>query len=514
MQSCWSGLRSAAGADTPATRAGMTCCLSILILASLWALQIAVNASLLPRYSGFLQDLQDNWVPWAYNMADELFAPCPWTSVHPCSVRGDCPSTSNEASVNEPPRYLGIFLDLKFYFGFIMWALAWWTWLLWPFGCRHKAVQALSLKVAMAMGFNLTALSSVQCDNALGFYWPFMMNVANSALVLIRFPSSILPDKDEIEINGATCKCRKYTARCVYEDLTYPWPQMCLIFVSQVLLTAVVVVQSYAKYVPDSVNPGFWFMGCVCVQLAKFLGRGADSEVGLTWPLERFRGLIAINDSAKYQHKEQDPEPDWTEHETWELHVRFWMGFLVNALLRDIVIFITPLIFMQSEDGMDFVQNVFALAFIPVMDDLGDGKDVWIHRRLHQTSNYSWHGNALNAPLIHEHNPEPDQPDRNNSWNDQLGSLQEDLHQAARQSPFLEYARRIMFAVPLAVWMFGMCWGLHVQPPPAWEWWIFLCASFWLDLLYVVLMMKSTRGDSLRIAFLGIGGTASDESAA
>mmetsp|Transcript_3472 Transcript_3472/g.8075 ORF Transcript_3472/g.8075 Transcript_3472/m.8075 type:complete len:234 (+) Transcript_3472:63-764(+) len=114
----------------------------------------------------------DTVVPKIENASSILLQPCPL--------------------VGEDNR-LSKFSDLKFCLGFGMWALVWHSWLCAPFKDRKDAVASVWLKPLMAIGFNLTALSSLQCDNAKGFYWPLIMNCCNAWLVLVRFPGRTMP---------------------------------------------------------------------------------------------------------------------------------------------------------------------------------------------------------------------------------------------------------------------------------------------------------------------------------
>merc|ERR1712204_3926 len=52
-------------------------------------------------------------------------------------------------------------------------------------------------------------------------------------------------------------------------------------------------------------------------------------------------------------------------------------GLHLNTIYRDLIAFLTPIVLMQSDDAMDFVQNCFAVSYIPQLDDLSEGRNLF-----------------------------------------------------------------------------------------------------------------------------------------
>jgi len=195
----------------------------------------------------------------------------------------------------------------------------------------------------------------------------------------------------------------------IYEDIWAPWPQVHMVFVAQTTLICGLMYWSFVSYDGESSKNtyGFWVMAYL-VQMSGLFKRGKDSALGPTWNLQRhmaiFKKLSTSNkvyftptadaNPAAAGTSGLDGKPWWEQkiccnrfHKLphgpqkayWDvLFGRNVMGFLVNTLFRDLLAFLTPLLLMQSEDAKDFVQNCFAVAFITQLDDIGDGKDLYI----------------------------------------------------------------------------------------------------------------------------------------
>mmetsp|Transcript_3472 Transcript_3472/g.8074 ORF Transcript_3472/g.8074 Transcript_3472/m.8074 type:complete len:248 (+) Transcript_3472:604-1347(+) len=237
-----------------------------------------------------------------------------------------------------------------------------------------------------------------------------------------------------------------------------------LIFVAQVALCCVVIFQSYAKYHTNSITLGFWLLASICVQIPAFLNRGVDSQVGRTWPVEEFLGLMKINRYVHYRFGDDGPYKTYSD---CELLQRFIGGFIVNTLIRDVLIFITPLVLMQAQDGMELVQNALALTFIAVMDDLGEGKTVKI--------------------AVRTYTP-PDMP----TWQVLVGEIEEANAKAQEEGILCgaEWHRVwgmvLMFSFPLAMWLFGFFFGFSLTQRPGPLWFLLWFLSFFLDCLLVL----------------------------
>jgi len=147
--------------------------------------------------------------------------------------------------------------------------------------------------------------------------------------------------------------------------------QLIVVFITQTILFFYLFYASFVTYKDSSnVTYGF-FVTAYLVQMSGMFKRGADSALGLTWPIQRFRGMTQINPNVEYQKGQ-----DWISVDQWKMELRKVMGFIVNTIYRDLIAFLTPIVLMQSDDAMDFVQNCFAVSYITQLDDLSEGRDL------------------------------------------------------------------------------------------------------------------------------------------
>jgi len=87
--------------------------------------------------------------------------------------------------------------------------------------------------------------------------------------------------------------------------------------------------------------------------------------------------MININKKVEYQ-KTTD---SWVQIDRLSLEIRAVLGFVVNTVYRDLIAFLTPIVLMQSNNAMDFVQNCFAVSYITTLDDLSESRILTYRRR-------------------------------------------------------------------------------------------------------------------------------------
>lgn len=259
--------------------------------------------------------------------------------------------------------------DSKLWFGVMIWGFIWGMWLSAEFEKRYEVVGMYWTTALMALGLNLAALSLLQTLGSFGFLGVLLMTGSN-----VRFTKKLFPGKAfQAPTPGSE---NVLTATNMYENVSGDFLQICVIFAGQTMLFGFVVYCSFVKYDgSEDATYGFWVIAYVAVQMSGFFKRGKDSQLGQPWNLEQFQGLIHINPQVEYLGKSWDVIP------CWQIALRHRMGFLVHTLYRDIIAFVTPILLMQSDSAMEFVQNCFALSYITRLDCLGDPKEIRIRNR-------------------------------------------------------------------------------------------------------------------------------------
>jgi len=227
---------------------------------------------------------------------------------------------------------------------------------------RHEAVSKYWTTALMALGLDLAALSLLQQFLTRGFLGVLIMVMFNVHYTIVLFHSADLAEPDAGEE-------RTITVYSLYEDVLSDLTQLIVVFIAQTVLFFYLLYASFVNYKDSSdVTYGF-FITAYLVQMSGMFKRGADSVLGPTWKLERFRGMTHINRNVEYQKGQ-----DWVSVGQWKMELRKVMGFTVNTVYRDLIAFLTPIVLMQSDDAMDFVQNCFAVSYITTLDDLSEGR--------------------------------------------------------------------------------------------------------------------------------------------
>jgi len=267
-----------------------------------------------------------------------------------------------------PPPWPVFLIDLKFWVGVACWLGVWGYWHMHP-NQKYELVKSFPLKGLMVMGANLVILAMLQSVGAWGLLGLLLINYTNFKLTGLLFGHKgvleVPQDNQEVPFKGDS----------MYEDFEAPLSQIVTIFVGQGLLFCFVVYAGFIKY-KGIVNYGYWIVGYVAVQMSGFINRGADSQLGKTWSIERFRSLVEMNSEVAFKLNDK-----WVSKDNAEMILRHRMGLIVNTFFRDVITFLTPLLLMQSKDAMDFVQNAFAVSYISKLDDMNSEKEFLIRRR-------------------------------------------------------------------------------------------------------------------------------------
>lgn len=271
------------------------------------------------------------------------------------------------------------FFDPKFIMGLFGWGFIWAMYLCSNVEDRYKVVAEFTLTAILVFGMDLVVLSMLQTMGAAGFFGLLTMVGFNVYFTTILFPKS----KPRKGTDEGTIK-----AKNIYENLLCDMWQVWTIFIGQCVLLVFLVYSCYYNFEEKQDDPtySFWLAAYISVQMSGFFKRGDDSQVGRTWDVEKWRGIESANESVEYfqpTKKEGGVQlGEWVRMTPDEMWWRGRMGFLVNTCFRDVVMFITPILCMQSSDAVDFVQNCFALSYITTLDDISDAVEIkWRNRQ-------------------------------------------------------------------------------------------------------------------------------------
>jgi len=224
----------------------------------------------------------------------------------------------------------------------------------------------VALKWIEVVSFDLIALSLVQCHSEAGI-WTFLLIalVHNTYWMLEIF-----------------CKAKpldKFTAADVYEDLRRPGFMVATIFFGQSLLFVLYLVQLFHLVSKHALpNEGtieghytYWFSGVVAIQMSAMFGRGVDSQLGKPFHGEIWGYLCMTSENLSLVNESNEQE---ISVRNCSFGIRMCMGFIINAVMRDVIAYTTPLILMVSaEDILDFIQNGLAIVFITTLDTTSEG---------------------------------------------------------------------------------------------------------------------------------------------
>jgi len=164
---------------------------------------------------------------------------------------------------------------------------------------------------------------------------------------------------------------KHFTAHNIYQDLNCGWDKTVTVFLGQVFLVYLYthcILQDEIDW--DKVSYTYWLGSIMAIQMASMFGRGGDSQLGFAYHVRLWSFIV-----TKVTRITQNIDDEVVELSISkaELRARALMAFFVNQVMRCLVGASMPLILMQSEKPMDFLQNSLAVAFIFQLDDTSMG---------------------------------------------------------------------------------------------------------------------------------------------
>lgn len=208
------------------------------------------------------------------------------------------------------------------------------------------------IKWMEVVSFDLIALSLVQCH----------ANVGISIFLVLLVLYNTYWTYDTIQKGK---QVDKFKATDIYLDFRLPILKVCTVFTGQCLLFAL-----YLSVLFDSSEADgrylYWLYGIAAIQMVAMFGRGVDSQLG-----EAFQGKLYTQLWTRRSNLILTNEDDGTilRPNPSSIVSRSVMAFIVNAVMRDVIAYTTPLVLMVNVgDSLDFIQNGLAVVFVVALD--------------------------------------------------------------------------------------------------------------------------------------------------
>merc|ERR1712039_111540 len=170
-------------------------------------------------------------------------------------------------------------------------------------------------------------------------------------------------------------KVDQFEVNDVYKNFTLPFSKLHTIWFGQTCLFAVYIVAITSRFQTqdDAQHYGFWAASLVCIQMVGFFGRGKDSQLGPAFDGMLWTHLVRQRHSLVLEQDGADAKKAVLQPSCAQIACRCFMSFCVNAVMRDCIAYTVPFLLMQEQDGMDFVKDALATAFLTNLDLDGSG---------------------------------------------------------------------------------------------------------------------------------------------
>jgi len=148
----------------------------------------------------------------------------------------------------------------------------------------------------------------------------------------------------------------------VFLDLPSPFAESFVRFLGQTVLIG--YYWQYLFTLSKFDNLSFWLATLPVQLLAKHQMGSPYQDIRYKWSM--------IFSSCQYRLPDTKRRCDGShlKQRNLELNIRCWQSWFVNHVYYQSLILSVPLMLMQSETGIDFVKDAFAVMFIPTLDDL------------------------------------------------------------------------------------------------------------------------------------------------
>jgi hypothetical protein len=218
-------------------------------------------------------------------------------------------------------------------------------------------------------GLNIMILHTLQYSENI------RMGMAGVCVVLVSqcLVQSYLWFKSEVESRKAN-DFTDFVCDTLYLDLSLPILQIIVLFVAQLTVWwfyMTSIVGYYVMYHFDRVNYMFWLVAYLTMQMTMIFNRGEDSALGNVFPIHEVHRLYMNCAHTQYNYDEDELPVRLSK---CNILMRGVMGFMTNAILREIMSYTIPLMLMEFEEPMDFVVYCVGVNFICTLDDMSEKK--------------------------------------------------------------------------------------------------------------------------------------------
>jgi len=203
------------------------------------------------------------------------------------------------------------------------------------------------------VGFDFLALSIVQAINEMGILVVCVLAVGYNS-----FWTWETARKKKVET--------RFSITDVYQNFDEPLSKIITIFCGQSLLFVVYINALVRKWSVNDTSYGFWVSSVVGVQMVGFFGRGKDSQLGDAFNGKLWTFLLRTRHSLRLI--KAGSEEDAFHPSALSTIARALASFLTNAVMRDCIAFTVPFLLMQQDDGIEFVKDALATAFLTNLD--------------------------------------------------------------------------------------------------------------------------------------------------
>jgi len=204
------------------------------------------------------------------------------------------------------------------------------------------------------LGLDLMILSVAQRNPVVGFIGIMAIIVLQSVIML--FYEKLQAFFDSFEWYKATEM--EIEVDNVFLDLPSPFAESFVRFLGQTVLIG--YYWHYLFTLSKFDNLSFWLATLPVQLLAKHQMGSPYQDIRSKWKM--------IFSSCQYRLADTGDLKKMNARS--ELNIRCWMSWFVNHVYYQSLILSVPLMLMQSETGIDFVKDAFAVMFIPTLDDL------------------------------------------------------------------------------------------------------------------------------------------------
>jgi len=260
------------------------------------------------------------------------------------------------------------YYDWKLWTGLAFWLSVWAKWL--KYGYDEKYYQ----RGLFAFGINVVILHHLQYAEVSSFgIQQAMLGIcllltAQSCVWSYIWSQAEMQDEDYEKLENT------FTCDTMYLDLSLPFEQISVLFVSQVFIWWFYMTSIIGNLDFNHVNYMFWLIAYMANQMTMFFNRGADSVLGNAYPMHRVYELYTMADHITFKLEGNftlcDEKP--FKVPKWNIFMRGVLGFFCNAILREIMAYTIPLMLMGFTEPMDYVVYCVGVNFITTLDDMQD----------------------------------------------------------------------------------------------------------------------------------------------